>query len=100
MRVVPLAAVPAQTFTVTLAGQNVRINLYQKQYGLFADVLVNDRFIVAGVLCANAARIVGTDYLGFIGDLAFYDMEGDRAPNYLGLGNRWFLAYLEASDLQ
>lgn len=99
MKIIPLSPLPAQTFTVTLAGQNVRINLYQKQYGLFMDVLVNDRFIVAGVLCANAARIIGSEYPGFIGDLAFYDQEGDRAPTYLGLGNRWFLAYLEASDL-
>lgn len=95
MLVVPLTPTPAQTFTITLAGQNVRINLYQKDTGLFADVKVNDAYIVAGVRCLNASPLVGSGYMGFKGNLTFLDLEGDEEPTYVGLGDRFFLAYTE-----
>jgi hypothetical protein len=99
MLVIPTVATPSQTLTVQLAGQPTQLNIYQKSTGLFCDVYVNDSLIIGGVLCLDANRLVRSQYLGFIGDLAFYDMHGAEDPLAAGLGIRWILVYLEAADL-
>jgi len=69
-------------------------------YGLFIDVFVNNQLIIGGVICENLNRIVRDSYLGFIGDLIFYDTtKGGNDPDYTGLGSRYLLVYLEQSDL-
>ena len=44
-------------------------------------------------------RIVRDTYLGFLGDLAFFDLQGEDDPYYTGLGDRWVLGYLTTADL-
>ena len=51
------------------------------------------------MLCENLNVIVRDAYLGFIGDLAFYDTQGDTAPVYTGLGSRYVLEYFAPSEL-
>lgn len=100
MQPVPLRAVPNQTVTVQLGGQNCQLNIYQQLYGLFMDVYVNNALIVGGVICENLNRIVRDGYLGFIGDFVFYDTTKIGAdPDYTGLGAQYLLVYLEQSDL-
>jgi hypothetical protein len=99
MLIVPLQPVAAQTVLVTLANQACRINVYQKRTGLYVDLYVSNAEIVTGVIAENANRIVRSAYLGFIGDLAFFDTLGASDPYYTGLGAQYALAYLEASDL-
>jgi hypothetical protein len=99
MQIIPLAAVPNQSFNVQLGTQNCTIAVYQNDYGLFLDLLVNGVPTATGALCLNLNRIVRSLYLGFIGDLTFMDNQGNQDPNYLGLGTRFSLAYLEAADL-
>ncbi len=96
---VPIQAVPSQTFAVVLANQSCRINLYTKRQGLFVDLYVNNAPIVTGVIALDANLIVRDAYLGFIGDLAFFDTQGADDPTYLWLGSRYVLLYLEAADL-
>lgn len=98
MRVIPIAASPSQTLSVVLANQSCGMNIYQKTPGLFADLYVNDVLIIGGVLCLNTVLIVRDAYLGFTGDLAFFDMQGLDDPVYTGLGSRWLLAYVETTD--
>jgi hypothetical protein len=99
MLIIPLQPVPSQTLTVSLAGQSCRVNTYQKGTGLFVDLYVNDALIIGGVIAENANRIVRDAYLGFVGDLAFFDQQDERAdPNWTGLGSRWLLFYLEAGE--
>lgn len=100
MQIIPVQAVPSQHVTAVLGGQYVQINLYQKQpYGLFMDVLLNNVLLLAGVICQNLNPIIRSAYLGFVGDLVFIDNQGSDDPDYTGLGARFSLAYLEASDL-
>lgn len=99
MQYVPIRAVPSQTIAVTLGGQACRINLYQRRMGLFCDLLVNDQPVIGGVICQAGNVIVRDRYLGFAGDLVFYDEQGDEDPEYTGLGTRWVLAYLEPFQL-
>ena len=99
MEIIPLRAVPSQVLTVTLGGQACQIAVYQKITGLYIDLYVNNALIIGGVICENLNRIVRSIYLGFIGDLAFIDNQGNDDPVYTGLGTRFSLAYLSVNDL-
>jgi hypothetical protein len=104
MQIVPLQPVPNQTSQIVLASQNCQLNVYQAPAGIFMDVLVNDEPIVTGVICQNKNRIVRSLYLGFSGDLVFQDLQpdpvlGPQDPSYSGLGSRFQLVYLSATDL-
>lgn len=99
MQIVPTKAIPNQTLQVQLDSQPCTLNVYQLAYGLFIDVYVGNALVVAGVICENLNRIVRSLYLGFSGDLAFFDTQGTDDPVYTGLGARFQLVYLEESDL-
>ena len=100
MLVVPTQAVPNQTLTVILAGQQVQVTLLQKSTGLYMDLQSNGEEVVGLVVCQNLNRIVRDLYFGFIGDFVFLDNTGAGAdPDFTGLGSRFSLIYLEAADL-
>ena len=99
MVIIPLQPIPSQNVTVLLGGQYCQINVYEKFFGLFIDLYVDNALVIGGVLCQNLNRVVLSAYLGFIGDLCFIDNQGGSDPRYAGLGGRFSLAYLEASDL-
>ena len=96
---IPLQAVPSQTVSVALNNQACQINVYTLTTGLYVDLLVNDAQIIGGVVAQNLNVIVRDAYLGFVGDLAFADTQGDEDPVYTGLGSRFILVYLFPSDL-
>lgn len=102
--IVPVQAIPNQTVTVQLASQPTQLDIYEKSSGLYMDVYVNDVLIIGGVICLNGKAIVRTAYLGFVGDLAFFDnqpsaLNGPADPVYTGLGTRWPLYYFAAAEL-
>ncbi|PBC01726.1 hypothetical protein [Mesorhizobium sp. WSM3860] len=99
MVIIPLQAVPNQAVGVTLDGQVSQISLYQKNTGLFIDLYVDNVLVIGGVICQNLNRIVRSLYLGFSGELLFIDNQGDTDPYYTGLGTRYSLAYVSASEL-
>lgn len=99
MLLIPMQAEPNQTVTITLANQICQINVYQKDYGLFLDLYVDNSAIIVGQLCENNNRIVVSQYLGFLGDVMFTDTQGDSDPVYIDIGSRFFLVYLEVADL-
>lgn len=103
MRNIPLVPVPSQKLAVTLGSQACIVKVYQKSTGLFLDLYIGETLIIGGVICQNANRIVRDAYLGFVGDLAFFDTQGDQFgapedPIYTGLGGRWVLNYLELGE--
>jgi hypothetical protein len=99
MKIIPLSAKPSQQFVIVLGAQNCTIKVYQKRTGMFLDISVASAPVLTAVICQDRVRLIRQDYLGFIGDLAFMDTQGTDAPSYEGLGTRWVLMYLEASDL-
>ena len=99
MQIVPLNANPNQTLTIGLSNQACQIDVYQTPFGLFLNLYVNDGLIIAGVLCQNLNLLVRGRYLGFQGDLGFYDTQGKSDPEYLGLGSRYQLIYLSPSEI-
>ena len=99
MQTVPLQALPNQTVNIQLNGQSCTLNVYQKSTDMFMDVLVNDVLIIGGVICENLNRIVRSLYLGFIGDFAWVDTQGNDDPYYSQIGTRFYLLYFNAGEL-
>jgi hypothetical protein len=99
MKTIPISATPSQKLSSVLGGQNCQLKVYQKTTGLYVDVYVNNAPIVQGAIARDRVRIVRHAYLGFVGDLAFVDTQGTSDPISTGLGSRYSLIYLEASDL-
>jgi hypothetical protein len=93
-QVIPLAKVPYQTFSITLAGQRCRIALYQKAEGLFLDFSTGQTQIVTAMICRDRVKLLRYPYLGFIGNLAFIDTQGTSDPDYKSFGSRYVLSYL------
>lgn len=98
-QVVPVQPIPNQTLQVQLQEQACTIDLAQTAYGIFVTLHVGATPIVAGVVAENLNRIVRSAYLGFAGDLCFYDTQGAADPVFNGLGSRWQLLYLSPADL-
>ena len=96
MLTIPLAAVPSQSLSVSVAQQSVGLRIYQKSSGLFLDLFIAGSPIMSGVLCRDLVYLVREAYLGFTGDLTFMDTEGGDDPQYSGLGTRWLLLYIES----
>lgn len=94
MLIVPLLDLPAQTVSISLGGQQCSINLRTLGGSLYCDLYVGTTLIIAGVLCLNSNRIVRNTYLGFIGDLSFYDTQGTSDPVSPGLDTRYELWYI------
>lgn len=99
MKVIPLSAIASQSFAVVLASQNCTIRVYQKSTGVFLDLSVSGTPLITGVICLDMVRLIQQAYHGFTGDLMFMDTQGSEEPKFAGLGSRWVLMYLEATDL-
>jgi len=99
MQSIPIKAVANQTLVVALNNQNCQLNVYQKSTGIFVDLYKDNALIIAGVLARNLRLIVMGKYLGFSGDLVFFDNQGTRDPEYSGLGDRYSLFYILASEI-
>jgi len=105
MLVVPLVPVPSQTLAIVLAQQNCAINLYTRGAFLYFDLSYNGIDVVTCRICRNVQRLLrDAGYHGFIGDFMFLDLHvadliNGEDPAYSGLGSRFQLVYLEASDL-
>lgn len=98
---IPLTPVPSQTMSITLAGQPANIAVYQREDNLYFDLKVNGTDIVLTRICRNLQPLlVDMQYQPFVGDFVFVDTEKDEQPEYLGLGSRWQLIYLEPADLE
>jgi hypothetical protein len=99
--IIPLLEVPAQNLTTILNGQSTTLNVYQRSTGLFMDVILNnsDVLVIGGVICLNKNFIVRNAYLGFSGDLGFYDTQGEDDPDYTGLAGRFILLCFSADEL-
>ena len=91
--IVPLLAVPSQVMTIGINGQNCNINVYQRTTGLYIDVGISGVMIIGGVIAHDRCKIVRDIYLGFRGDLAFWDSQGREDPNWTELSTRYFLGY-------
>jgi hypothetical protein len=99
MQIVPLQSLPNQIVDIILGDQQCVLKVYQKFFGLYIDVTVSGELIIGGVIGRDRNRVVRSEYLGFIGDLVFFDLLGGSDPDYASLGTQFLLAYLDEEDL-
>lgn len=99
MQRIPLRAVPNQSLQIVLGGQNCTLRLYTREAAeaehLFCDLAVARELIISGIICQDMTPLVPYRHLAFEGQLFFVDMQGDEAPNWRGLNERWRLVRLE-----
>lgn len=103
MLIVPVQAVPNQTFSILLAGQQCQITLLTKFYGLFFTLSVNNTLVRSNVKCQDRNPLLRYPYIddeaNFAGDFFFLDTQGTDDPVYTGIGSRFLFEYIEASDI-
>lgn len=113
MMIVPLASVASQTLQFVAAGQNCQMSVYTNDgYDLTDPTLNTELDYIAIDFAYNGIQVTSTQnalnlkrllvnrqYLGFAGDFMFVDTQGVLDPQFAGLGSRYVLVYLEASDL-
>lgn len=114
MQIVPLSPSPNSTQQIVLGGQNCSIELrtldgygnsdtvgFEETVRYLAFTLdVSGVSITRSQNCLDRKRLLlNRQYLGFVGDFMFIDTQGTDDPQYLGLGTRWLLIYLEATDV-
>ena len=90
---IPLQPLADQSVQVYLAGQNCTLRVYQRRYGFFVDLYVNNALLRSGMEALNLRKIVRDPYLGLVGNLYFFDSQGNQDPDYTGLGGRFVLLY-------
>jgi uncharacterized protein DUF6983 len=99
-QVIPLQPTPSQTVSVTLNNQACQIEVRQNSTGVYVNLWINNALIIGGVIAENLNLIVRSAYLGFVGDLAFYDTTGANTdPVFTGLGSQYVLEYFAPSEL-
>lgn len=99
MMILPLSATPSQVVNAVVGGQPVKLAIYQKSAGLFCDVSRNGAPLATGLICRDRVKLIRRGYLGMSGDFVFVDTQGVSDPAYAGLGSRYLLVYLEATDV-
>lgn len=99
MQIIPLTNQPNQSFSITLNGQDCSINLYQKSTGLFCDLFLGTTQILQTQICLDRVYLVRYNYLGFSGNIAFIDTQGDTVPYYTGFNTRYLMAYSLPSEV-
>jgi hypothetical protein len=101
MLTIPIQPVPSQQVFVVLGGQNCAINIYQKGCRVYVDLTSNGTAMCIAALAHNAVGLDACNaYDGFQGDLYFIDTQGLDDPQYTGMGSRWKLVYLTASEVE
>ncbi len=101
---IPLRATANQTLQVVLEEQNCSLRLYTRVLSdgvetLFCDLSIDQTPVFYSCPCLNGLPMPLYAWLGMTGRLLFIDMEGDDAPQWAGLGNRWKLLYLTPDEV-
>lgn len=98
MQIINIASFPAQEFTVVLDGQECTFSLFTRLGKMYLDLTVGTIPICAGVICQYATEILQSKSPDFHGTLYFWDSDGVRAPEWEGVGTRFFLLYASEGE--
>ncbi|QCE34702.1 hypothetical protein FAI40_04680 [Acetobacteraceae bacterium] len=90
---IPLSPLPNQIFTLQLQNHLLKLHLYQRTYGLFLDLWIDNVLTLAGRLCLNNTFLLQDKAAPLNGDFIFIDSEGSEDPDYTELGSRFKLYF-------
>lgn len=90
---IPLSAVPYQTVSAVVNGQNYRITVRQNGAFVYTSVMVDGEKVVDNALAVARGRVIPFAQTVAQTMLYWLDTQGDDRPQYEGLGDRWKLVY-------
>lgn len=98
MKQIPLSAIPSQKIKVVLDDQDCEISVLMRGPNLYLDLTVDGVVIQQGAITLDFVSVIQIPSRYFSGTLAFIDTQGNAAPRYDGLGDRWQLCYWSAGE--
>lgn len=90
---IPLSAVPFQTVSAVVNGQNYRITVRQNGAFVYTSVMVDGEKVVDNALAVARGRVIPFAQTVAQTMLYWFDSQGNDRPQYEGLGDRWKLVY-------
>lgn len=93
MLIIPLSPIPSQKLKVVLNDQDCEISILMRGPNLYLDLTVDGVVIQQGALLLDYVSAIQIPTRNFSGTLAMVDTQGQAAPRYDGLGNRWKLCF-------
>ena len=95
MSIIPIDKQPNQKFTIRIENKNVKIELITRGLFMYSNISVEEEPLFNGVICLNKINLIQYKNTKLKGSLYFKDTQGDEAPVYTGLNDRWLLVYEE-----
>lgn len=105
MLLIPLEATPNQNRSVQLGTINYKFGVRAQDVDGVQQIFLTlreagaDTDIVTNTLCRDRVRIIRDAYLGFNGDLSFFDTQGTDDPFWQGFESRFVLAWFEPGEV-
>ena len=93
MKIIPLSAIPSQTLKVVLDDQDCEISVLTRGSRMYLDLVADGVTVQRGALLLDCVSAIQMPTRYFSGTLAMVDTQGNEAPQYAGLGERWQLCY-------
>lgn len=101
MQVIPLQAIPNQSFNIVLGEYNCILHLYQRGEYMYLDLTADSVVIRQGAICLVDVDILNYKNNNFDGYLFFSDLMGlFGIPNYSELGNRYVLFFATKEEIE
>lgn len=95
---IPLSAVPFQTVSAVVNGQNYRVTVRQNGAFIYTSVMVDGVRVVDNALAVARGRVIPFAQTVARTRLYWVDTQGNDRPQYDGLGDRWILVYEAANE--
>lgn len=95
LKEIPLSAVPFQTVSAVVNGQQYRITVRQLGAFLYTSVTVDGTKVTDTVAATVATGIIPWAQNVADTNPYFVDTQGSQAPQYEGIGERWVLLFDE-----
>lgn len=93
MKTIPLSPIPSQKIKIVLDDQDCEISVLLRGQKMYLDLIVDGIVIQKGALLLDFVSAIQIPTRYFSGTLAIIDTQGNKDPQYTGLGDRWQLCY-------
>ena len=97
MQLITVEALPSQSFTITLGGNNYEIKIYSIDGHMAYDLFINSVEIVAGFKMVNDIPLLTYVHQEVSGNILLQIPE-DEIPDYNNFGLTQFLYYLTEEE--
>jgi len=99
MNLIPLQAIPNQSFSVTLEGNLYALTLRTIQNGTYADITLNGNVLITGTRCVVNKPLLPYPYLEGVGGNFAFVTQNSEYPNYAEFGTTQALYYVTVAEV-